>query len=144
MYEHILICLDLRYRESELLLRRGAALVAAGGRVSVLSVVEVGTFDAAREAVASLIEEEYHARSAHLARLCAAAGLSDADLRVVAGQAASEIARFAREAGVDLVVMGEHGERSDHRRLGSTADTALRQLECDALVVRGPAAAGPG
>lgn len=142
IYANIVVCLDLRYHEAALLLRRGGDLLAPGGRLTALTVVELGTFDDAREAVASLVEEEYNIRSAHLARLCAEAGLADAERRVQVGKAAEEIAGFARNNGCDLVVMGEHGQRSWRPRLGSTVDAALRSLDCDALVIKATPAEG--
>jgi nucleotide-binding universal stress UspA family protein len=141
-YHNILVCFDLRSREAELLLRRAADLRNADGRMTVLSVIEIGTFDDSRDAVASLVEEEYNTRTAHLERLCKLAGCPETDGRVLVGKAADQIAAFARSTGCDLVVMGEHDQpgagwsASSAGRLGSTADTALMLLECDALVVR--------
>jgi universal stress protein A len=139
IYRNVLVCLDLRSREASALVQRAAELAAADGAVTALSVIELGTFDDARDAVGSLVEDEYWSRSAHLERLCAAAGQPQADRRVVVGRAASQIAEFAREHGCDLVVLGEHGEDgagARRRPLGSTADAVLKRLDCDALVVK--------
>jgi nucleotide-binding universal stress UspA family protein len=56
---------------------------------------------------------------------------------VLAGEASAEIARFARENGVDLIVMGTHG-RTGFRRfvLGSVAERVVRFAPCPVLVVR--------
>lgn len=135
-YSNILVCLDLRHRDAEALLSRAARLIAPGGNITALTVVELGTFDDARDSVASLLEEEFRSRTAHLERLCKSAGLEDADVRVLSGKAGKEIADFARQHGTELVVMGDHGEQRSRPLLGSTAEAALRWLECDALVVR--------
>jgi nucleotide-binding universal stress UspA family protein len=135
-YRHAAVCIDLRSVEARQLLHRAASLVGGDGRLSAVTVIEVGTFDDLRDAVASLIEEEYLSRSAHLARLCAEAGCPDAEQRVLVGKAAAEIASYADHSSCDLVVLGEHHDRAVRPRLGSTADATLRLLRCDALVVR--------
>jgi nucleotide-binding universal stress UspA family protein len=56
---------------------------------------------------------------------------------VVPGFPADEIARFAREHGIDLVVLGTHGWRGLRRLvLGSVAERATRVSPCPVLVVR--------
>ena len=57
--------------------------------------------------------------------------------RVVTGAAATEVVRFAREGGYDLVVMGTHGRRGlRHLVLGSVAERVVREAPCAVLVVR--------
>jgi nucleotide-binding universal stress UspA family protein len=142
-YRNILVCLDLRSREAPRLLQRAATLLAGGGRVTAVTVIETGTFDDARDAEGSLLEDEYWSRSAHLARLCAEAGQPDAQGRVLVGDAATEIAAWAREQRCDLVVLGDHGPRPARPLQTSTIDDALRLLGCDALVVKTAAVARP-
>ncbi len=56
---------------------------------------------------------------------------------VVTGAAATEVVRFAREGGYDLVVMGTHGRRGlRHLVLGSVAERVVREAPCAVLVVR--------
>jgi nucleotide-binding universal stress UspA family protein len=55
------------------------------------------------------------------------------------GDPASEIVRYATEAGVDLVVMGTHGRTGLERLLmGSVAEKVLREAPCSVLVVKLP------
>ncbi|HSN89857.1 MAG TPA: universal stress protein [Anaeromyxobacteraceae bacterium] len=56
---------------------------------------------------------------------------------VLAGDAAAEIAAFAADQGVDLIVVGTHG-RTGVRRLvlGSVAERVARLAPCPVLVVR--------
>lgn len=70
---------------------------------------------------------------------------SDAQLRAgglamsveLAGDAASEITRFAREFGCDLIVVGTHGRKGLRRAtLGSVAETVVRSAPCQVLVAR--------
>jgi nucleotide-binding universal stress UspA family protein len=56
---------------------------------------------------------------------------------VLAGPAAREICRFAREGGFDLVIVGTHGRTGlRHLVLGSVAEKVIREAHCPVLVVR--------
>jgi nucleotide-binding universal stress UspA family protein len=55
------------------------------------------------------------------------------------GDPASEIVAYAREAGMDLVVMGTHGRTGLERLLmGSVAEKVMREAPCSVLVVKLP------
>jgi nucleotide-binding universal stress UspA family protein len=57
----------------------------------------------------------------------------------VEGDPATEIIRYARDAGIDLVVMGTHGRSGLERMLmGSVAEKVLRDGPCSTLVVKLP------
>lgn len=58
------------------------------------------------------------------------------DTRVIIGQPASEMHRFAREHGVDLIVVGTHGRHGLALIFGSTANGVLHGAVCDVLAVR--------
>jgi nucleotide-binding universal stress UspA family protein len=92
-----------------------------GARLHVLHVLEVGEGDAAQR----------------LARLSEGAGATvPALVRAPAGDAANEIARYAREHGVDLLVIGTHGRTGMSRALlGSVAERVIRTAPCPVLVV---------
>ncbi len=56
---------------------------------------------------------------------------------VLAGDPAVEIVRFARERGVDLLVVGKHGRcRLERLVLGSVAAKVVRNAPCPVMVVR--------
>jgi nucleotide-binding universal stress UspA family protein len=60
---------------------------------------------------------------------------------LVEGDPASEIVRYALDAGIDLVVMGTHGRTGLERLLmGSVAERVLRDSPCSVLVVKLPKA----
>jgi nucleotide-binding universal stress UspA family protein len=86
---------------------------------------------------------ELEARLASWARDAGARMGGSARTVLLTGPAAGEIVRFARDGGVDLVVMATHG-RSGLARvlLGSVAEHVVREASCSVLVVRRPAAAG--
>jgi nucleotide-binding universal stress UspA family protein len=55
------------------------------------------------------------------------------------GDAAGEIARYAADANMDLIVMGTHGRTGLERMLlGSVAEQTLRAAPCSVLVVKLP------
>ena len=55
---------------------------------------------------------------------------------VVVGQTKHEVLSHAREAEVDLIVVGSHGRHGLALLLGSTANALLRGAPCDVLAVR--------
>lgn len=64
------------------------------------------------------------------------------------GDPASEIARYAADAGIDVIVIGTHGRTGvDRLVMGSVAEKVMREAPCSVLVVklargdRGPAIA---
>jgi nucleotide-binding universal stress UspA family protein len=55
------------------------------------------------------------------------------------GDPATEIVKYARDAGIDLIVMGTHGRTGVQRLLmGSVAEKVLRDASCSVLVVKLP------
>jgi nucleotide-binding universal stress UspA family protein len=55
------------------------------------------------------------------------------------GDPATEIVRYGRDAGIDLIVMGTHGRTGIERLLmGSVAEKVLRDASCSVLVVKLP------
>jgi len=55
------------------------------------------------------------------------------------GDPATEIVNLARDAGMDLIVMGTHGRTGmDRLLMGSVAERVLRESPCSVLVVKLP------
>jgi nucleotide-binding universal stress UspA family protein len=55
------------------------------------------------------------------------------------GDPATEIVKYTRDAGIDLVVMGTHGRTGVERLLmGSVAEKVMREASCSVLVVKLP------
>lgn len=62
---------------------------------------------------------------------------------LIEGDPGVEIARYAAEAGMDLVVMGTHGRTGVERMLmGSVAEQTLRAAPCSVLVIKLPKGGG--
>jgi universal stress protein A len=58
---------------------------------------------------------------------------------VVAGTSARSILDYAREQGIDLIVMGTHGRGGfSHLLMGSVAEKVVRQAACPVMTVRQP------
>ncbi len=67
------------------------------------------------------------------------------DVALLSGDPALEIARFVRDRGHDLIVMGTRGEIERERPgLGSVAQAVVREAPCTVVVVRrGPSHPAP-
>jgi universal stress protein A len=52
------------------------------------------------------------------------------------GTPAREIHRFAEEHGMELIVLGTHGQKGVQLLLGATANSVLHGSNCDVLAVR--------
>ena len=55
---------------------------------------------------------------------------------ILHGSPAHEIHRFARENGIQLIVIGTHGQKGLQLLLGSTANSVLHGAGCDVLSIR--------
>jgi nucleotide-binding universal stress UspA family protein len=56
----------------------------------------------------------------------------------ISDEPAKEIVQYAREAGIDLIVMGTHGRTGlPHVLLGSVAEHVVRTAPCPVLTTRG-------
>ena len=55
------------------------------------------------------------------------------------GDPAAEIVRYAKDAGIDQIVMGTHGRTGlDRLLMGSVAERVMREAPCSVLVVKLP------
>ena len=55
------------------------------------------------------------------------------------GDPATEIASYAADAGIDVIVIGTHGRTGEERlRMGSVAEKVMREAPCSVLVVKLP------
>ena len=69
----------------------------------------------------------------------------EANAVVRVGNPFHEIVEYAKDAGVDLVVIGTHGRGAiGHMLLGSVAEKVVRKAPCPVLTTRHPKHAGEG
>ena len=64
------------------------------------------------------------------------AGVPESSRHFLNGTPAREIRRFADENGMDLIVLGTHGQKGVQLLLGATANSVLHGSSCDVLAVR--------
>ena len=63
-------------------------------------------------------------------------GIPSSNRHFLNGTPAREIHRFAEENGVELIVLGTHGQKGVQLLLGATANSVLHGSSCDVLAVR--------
>jgi nucleotide-binding universal stress UspA family protein len=79
---------------------------------------------------------ELHARLMHLHPVDSG---MDVEYHILEGDAGAQILKAARDAKVDVIVMGTHGKSGLTRLLmGSVAENVMRHAPCPVLTVRGP------
>ncbi len=63
--------------------------------------------------------------------------LGSCERKMIKGRAYIEIIRYAKESGVDLIVMASHGLSGlEHVLFGSTAERVLRDSPCNVFIVK--------
>ncbi len=109
-------------------------MLAPGGKITLLTVLEqIGGFVA--EFVT--VKPENHLSARVLEKLREAAdGADDIDCKVISGKPGVQITKYARDAGVDLIVVGSHSPGQEDYHLGSTASRVVRRAHCSVLVLR--------
>jgi len=135
MHKHILIPVAIDHepmvaRKIEV----ARALLSPGGRITLVTVLEqISGFVA--EFVTT--REENHLTKRLLGRLEAVTvGASDIEVKVITGKPGVEIARYARDNGCDLIVVGSQAPGASEYMLGSTASRVVRRASCSVHVLR--------
>lgn len=135
MHKHILIPVAIDHepmvpRKIEI----ARALLAPGGHITLLTVLEqISGFVA--EFVTT--REENHLTARLLSRLeDAAGGAADIEAKVITGKPGVEIARFAKDNGYDLIIVGSQKPGASDYMLGSTASRVVRRAACSVHVLR--------
>ncbi len=135
MHKHILIPVAIDHepmvaRKIEV----ARALLSPRGRITLVTVLEqISGFVA--EFVTT--REENHLTKRLLGRLEAVTGgASDIEVKVITGKPGVEIARYARDNGCDLIVVGSQAPGASEYMLGSTASRVVRRASCSVHVLR--------
>jgi len=140
-WRQILVAVDLS-ADSERVVQKALDVAKRyGGSVQLLHVVEYVPVEPMGEALlpSMQIEEELlRGARIRLDRLAEQFGIG-AEARILrSGSTKVEILRAAREAGVDLIVLGSRERHGLAIILNLTEDTVLHAAPCDVLAVRLP------
>lgn len=135
MPQHILIPVALDHEKlvpQKLALAR--RMLADGGKITLLTVLEdVPGFVA--EFVT--VKPANHLTDKVRERLDAVTdGAGDIATEVITGKAGVQIARFAEENQVDLIIVGSHNPGAQDYFLGSTASRVARRAPCSVYILR--------
>ncbi|MFN3169830.1 MAG: universal stress protein [Hyphomicrobiales bacterium] len=135
MYNSILIpvALDHETLVAQKLVR-AREMLAPGGKITLLTVLEqVSGFVAEFVTVKS----ENHLTTSILSKLEAVAGdAPDIVCKVITGKPGVQIANYAHENGIELIIMGSHAPGATDYVLGSTTARVVRRAHCSVLVLR--------
>lgn len=142
-YRKVLVAVDLS-EESGAIIRRARALATDGAELHLvyvqepmeavyMGVVPYGPVFVGMDQVEDRLKAELEGK---LGEWGAAHGIPAEHIHFLVGAPAREIHRFAEENGVDLIVLGTHGQKGVQLLLGSTANSVLHGASCDVLAVR--------
>lgn len=134
MYKKVLVPVSLdQDRNTEAALKVARGLLDDGGSITALYVDEpIPNFSTAY--LPKGLEEER--ADAMESRLAEAVGDADVQQLVLLGGAGQKIVEYAREEGVDCIVIASHRPGLQDYFLGSTAARVVRHAECSVHVVR--------
>ncbi len=109
-------------------------MLAPGGQITLLTVLEsIGGFVA--EFVT--VKPENHLSARVLERLKEAAGDAvDIDCKVITGKPGVQITKYAKDAGIDMIIVGSQSPGQEDYYLGSTAARVVRRAHCTVHVLR--------
>lgn len=136
MYRKIIVPVAMDQLErGEQILKRAMSLLAEGGEIVLVNVIEVATSYISIEFPAGMVEIEIKQAEERLSRMRDKLGLQAAiDIRY--GASAREILAAAQEHGADLIVVASHRPGLANYLLGSTADRVVRHAPISVLVDR--------
>ncbi|MEQ9259954.1 MAG: universal stress protein [Roseovarius sp.] len=135
MYSHVLVPISFENdRDAAGAMEVAQALAGKPGKITLLHVVEQVPSYAISYVPQDFLVETRKAVTAELAEM--AARLPDCDFAVVDGHAGRTIVDWAKENGVDLIVIASHRPGMQDLLLGSTAGQVVRHAPCAVHVVR--------
>ena len=137
LYKNIIVATDLHNDCVPIVKRATEVAMQNNAKLTVVNVVPNVPYYMA-SGLSSISDIETQLTTESKERLHAVRTKIDyeADYILLHGSAKQEIVRYAREADVDLIVIGSHGHRGVQRLLGSTAANVCHRSPCDVLLVR--------
>lgn len=138
IHKHILLPTDLTEASNCAAAKARALADLSGAKISVLHIVDY----LPPKYIAAQLPAKFGTESAlverareHLVEWTKTAKIGDCDQIVEVGSPKRIIVDTARDRGIDLIIMGSHGDRGLARIIGSTARGVLHDAPCDVLVV---------
>lgn len=141
-YEKVLVAVDLDPDNYPVINKAVDMCAKYGSSLYVIHVVEplsYGYSDGMMSWSDGLISVEAAMREDAREKLSALGKeyeIDDERLYFRTGRASNEIHDLVEEEGIDLIVIGTHGQAGLQLLLGSTANSVLHGSECDVLAVR--------
>jgi universal stress protein A len=138
-YKKILVLLDLSDAGAQVAAAGRDLAASSNAALVVLHVVDFVPVEPMGESMmpTGQIEEDLIGRArVKLTELAARSGLSQAAIRVEAGNTKAEILRVAEEESADLIVLGSRERHGLAILVNFTEDTILHAAHCDVLAVR--------
>jgi len=138
-YTKILVAVDLS-DDSAIVIQRALAIAANNSaELDIIHVIEPLSFAYGGDIpmdFSGIQDEIQQQASAQLKRFGEKHGIAEDKQHIVLGRPEVEVHSQAKEAGVDLIVIGSHGRHGLALLLGSTANGVLHGAGCDVLAVR--------
>lgn len=142
-YRKIAVAIDLS-SESDAILNRAADVSATDGEIHLIyiqepmdsvymGVVPYGPVFVGMDEVEENLRSELRQKLDDIGEKF---NVPEQARHFISGTPAREIHRFAEENGVDLIVLGTHGQKGVQLLLGATANSVLHGSSCDVLAVR--------
>lgn len=136
MYRKIIVAIALGgIDKGEIILRKAASLLDAGGEIIALNVVEDVPTYVAVELPANIVEDAMKEGRDKLAALIARTGIP-ATIEIRNGPPAKAIISTAESLGADLIIVASHIPDFSNYFIGATADRVVRHAKCSVLVDR--------
>ncbi len=140
-YKNILVAVDTS-EESDHIVNAAKALMPDGGAsISIITVIQplYGFYIDMYAVLGDLGSIETQAveyANSSLSHLVSRHEIDPESAHVITGKPSAEIKNWAKSKGVDLIVLGTHGQHGLGLMLGSTANAVLHGAPCDVLAVR--------
>lgn len=139
-YKHVLVALDFSAEATTVLDKAAKIARSNQAGLTLFHAVECSdalyVSDLVMPVDMELCEDMAKKAKNRLIEIAGKLDLEDVAIRVSIGIAKHEIISAAKDAKVDLIVLGSHGRHGLQLLLGSTANGVLHMANCDVMAVR--------
>lgn len=136
-YRRILAAIDLNEDSRAVAARACEVARLTSGTVQLLHVATLVPIEPMSDVPMAQIDDQIIARArAQIEALAQQLGVPPSVCNVEAGNAKSEIIRYARESNIDLIVIGSRERHGLSLLRHRTEDSVLHAAPCDVLTVR--------